>query len=106
MDFPLPTELSRWQQRVRQFVREELQPHDASIETSGHVPETAIAGLRRMGLYGTNTPAEYGGLCLSMLGSCLAIEEIANAHVAFFYLNVVHVHIRSQPHDFERSHAT
>ena len=105
MDFTLPTELSRWQQRVRQFVREELQPHDASIEASGHVPETAIAGLRRMGLYGTNTPAEYGGLGLSMLGSCLAIEEIAKAHVAFYYLSGVNVHIGSKPIEFDGSEA-
>src|SRR5260221_12260878 len=105
MVFTLPTELSRWQQRVRQFVREELQPHDATIEASGHVPETAIAGLRRMGLYGTNTPAEYGGLGLSMLGSCLAIEEIAKAHVAFYYLSGVNVHIGSKPIEFDGSEA-
>jgi acyl-CoA dehydrogenase len=36
-----------------------------------------------MGLFGTNTPSEYGGLGLSMLGSCLAIEEVAKAHTAF-----------------------
>jgi acyl-CoA dehydrogenase len=105
MDFTLPPELSQWQRRVRQFVREELQPHDASIEASGHVPEEAIAGLRRMGLYGTNTPAEYGGLGLSMLGSCLAIEEIAKAHVAFYYLSGVNVHIGSKPIEFAGSEA-
>ena len=105
MDFILPPELSQWQQRVRQFVCEELQPHDAAIEVSGQMPEVAIAGLQRMGLYGTNTPAEYGGLGLSMLGSCLAIEEIAKAHVAFYYLSGVNVHIGSKPIEFAGSEA-
>src|SRR6185295_9973373 len=61
------------------------------------VPERAIEGLRRMGLFGTNTPKEYGGLGLSMLGSCLAVEEIAKAHTAFYYLSGVNVHIGSKP---------
>ena len=105
MDFALPAELSRWQARVRQFVEAELQPHDAAIEETGRVPEEALAGLRRIGLYGTNTPAEYGGLGLSMLGSCLAIEELAKAHAAFYYLSGVNVHIGSKPIEFGGSEA-
>ena len=97
MDFALPPDLERLQQRVRAFVSEELQPHDAAIEETGRVPPHAIEGLRRMGLFGTNTPTEYGGLGLSMLGSCLAIEEIAKAHTAFYYLSGVNVHIGSKP---------
>ena len=100
MDFALPPDLVRWQQRVRTFVTEELQPHDAAIEETGLVPPQAMEGLRRMGLFGTNTPKEYGGLGLSMLGSCLAIEEVAKAHTAFYYLSGVNVHIGSKPIEF------
>lgn len=100
MDFALPPDLVRWQQRVRAFVEEELQPHDAGIEETGVVPSQAMEGLQRMGLFGTNTPTEYGGLGLSMLGSCLAIEEIAKAHTAFYYLSGVNVHIGSKPLEF------
>jgi acyl-CoA dehydrogenase len=105
MDFGLPPELERWQQRVRRFVTEELQPHDAEVEASGRVPESALAGLRRMGLFGTHTPAAYGGLGLSMLASCLAVEEIAKAHVAFYYLCGVNVHIGSKPLELAGSEA-
>ena len=105
MDFTVPAELGSWQSRVRRFVREELQPHDAGIEASGEVPEAAVAGLRRMGLFGTNTPTAYGGLGLSMLASCLAVEEIAKAHVAFYYLSGVNVHIGSKPIEFAGSEA-
>ncbi|MCA6112672.1 acyl-CoA dehydrogenase family protein [Bradyrhizobium cenepequi] len=100
MNFQLPDELVIWQHRVGEFVRTELQPHDASIEETGVVPESAMAGLRRMGLFGTNTPQEYGGLGLSMLGSCLAIEELAKAHTAFYYLSGVNVHIGSKAIEF------
>jgi acyl-CoA dehydrogenase len=96
MNFELPDDLVIWQKRVREFVSAELQPHDASIEETGMVPEAAMAGLRRMGLFGTNTPRQYGGLGLSMLGSCLAIEELAKAHTAFYYLSGVNVHIGSK----------
>jgi len=105
MDFTLPPDLARWQQRVRAFVTDELQPHDASVEETGIVPASAMAGLRRMGLFGTNTPREYGGLGLSMLGSCLAIEEVAKAHTAFYYLSGVNVHIGSKPIEFAGSEA-
>lgn len=100
MNFDLPDDLAIWQKRVRKFVHAELQPHDAAIEQTGEVPEIAMAGLRRMGLFGTNTPAEYGGLGLSMLGSCLAVEEIAKAHTAFYYLSGVNVHIGSKAIEF------
>jgi acyl-CoA dehydrogenase len=103
VDFSLSPDLVRWQERVGAFVRDELQPHDAAIETSGTVPAAALDGLRRMGLFGTNTSAAYGGLGLSMLGSCLAVEEIAKAHTAFYYLCGVNVHIGSKPIEFAGS---
>lgn len=59
-----------------------------------------MAKIRQMGLFGCNTPNEYGGLGLSMLGSCLAIEEVAKAHTAFYYLSGVNVHIGSKAIEF------
>src|SRR5437868_10729192 len=100
MNFEIPADLAIWQNRVREFVRAELQPHDSSIEETGRVPESAMAKLRQMGLFGCNTPKEYGGLGLSMLGSCLAIEELAKAHTAFYYLSGVNVHIGSKAIEF------
>jgi acyl-CoA dehydrogenase len=105
MDFMLPPELVRFQERVRRFVRDELQPLDAAVEATGRVPERAMEGLRRMGLFGTHTAKTYGGLGLSMLGSCLAIEELAKAHVAFYFLSGVNVHIGSKPIELAGSEA-
>jgi len=100
MHFQLPDDLVALQGRIREFVRTELKPHDAAIEETGDVPEHAMAGLRRMGLFGTNTPKQFGGLGLSMLGSCIAIEELAKAHTAFYYLSGVNVHIGSKAIEF------
>ena len=105
MDFTLPADLVRFQELVRRFVRDELQPIDAEVEATGQVPERALEGLRRLGLFGTNTPREYGGLGLSMLGSCLAIEELAKAHAAFYFLSGVNVHIGSKPIELAGSEA-
>ncbi len=105
MEYDLPTDLRLWQRQVRDFVDRELRPYDAAVESTGLVPEQAMAALRRMGLFGTNTPAAYGGLGLSMLGSCLAIEEIAKAHAAFYYLSGVNVHIGSKAIEFAGSEA-
>jgi acyl-CoA dehydrogenase len=96
MDFRLPADLVNWQQQVREFVRRELQPHDDEIERSGVVPPHLRSRLAEQGLFGVNTPRAYGGLGLSMLGSCLATEELAKAHAAFYYLSGINVHLGSK----------
>ncbi len=96
MDFRLSADLVTWQQQVREFVRRELQPHDDEIEHSGVVPAYLRSRLAAQGLFGVNTPREYGGLGLSMLGSCLATEELAKAHAAFYYLSGINVHLGSK----------
>ncbi|MFA7505506.1 MAG: acyl-CoA dehydrogenase family protein [Burkholderiaceae bacterium] len=88
--------LCRWRDQVRELVQSELVPLSAQIELEGRVPEQSIALLRSAGLFGTHTPTEWGGLGLSMLGSCLAIEELAAAHIAYYYTCGVNVHIGSK----------
>jgi acyl-CoA dehydrogenase len=101
MQFALPAPLQHWQHRVRDFVERELKPHDAIIEARGEVPASALEALRQFGLFGTNTPRRYGGLGHSMLGSCLAVEELAKAHAAFTYLSGINVHIGSKAIELE-----
>ena len=105
MDFDLPRDLADWQRRVRAFVAAELTPHDAAIEKTGVIPPSALDGLRRMGLYGLNTPKQYGGLGLSMLGICLALQELAKAHIAYYYVSGVNVHIGSKGIEFDGTEA-
>jgi acyl-CoA dehydrogenase len=100
MDFCLSEDLLRLQQQVRELVCAELAPHDAAIERTGRIPEGAVQGLRRMGMFGLNTPSEYGGRGLSMLGTCIALQELAKCHIAYYYLAGVNVHIGSKGIEF------
>jgi acyl-CoA dehydrogenase len=105
VNFDLPKDLAAWQTRCREFVAAELSPHDAAIEATGAIPTSALDGLRRMGLYGLNTPKDYGGLGLDMLGTCLALQELAKAHIAYYYVSGVNVHIGSKGLEFDGTEA-
>lgn len=96
MDFSLTPEQRAWQQECADFVGAELQPCDDQIERTGVVPEAALDGLRRMGMYGLNTPSEYGGGGLSMLETCIALRELAKAHIAYYYISGLNLHIGSK----------
>src|SRR5262245_2663763 len=97
MDFRLPPDLVAWQQTVRDFVLRELQPHDQEIERTGVVPPGLVEKMAARGLFGANTPRDYGGLGLSMLGACLGTAELAKAHIAFYYRSGINAHIGSKP---------
>jgi acyl-CoA dehydrogenase len=105
MDFQIPKALALWKEEVRQFVQQELKPHDAVIEETGEVPAHALDGMRRLGLFGINTPREYGGLGHDMLGNCLTIEEVAKANIAYFYTSSMNVHIASKGIELDGSEA-
>jgi acyl-CoA dehydrogenase len=96
MDFNLSKDLVAWQSRCRAFVQSELAPHDDAIERMGQIPKSAIEGLRRHGMFGLNTHASYGGAGHSMLATCLALQELAKSHIAYYYTAGVNVHIGSK----------
>ena len=103
MDFSLSEDLRSLKRR--QLVETELKPHDASIEGNGQIPPQALDAIRAFGLFGSNTPKHYGGLGLDMLGNCLAIEEMARAHIAYFYTYSMNVHIASKGIELHGSEA-
>ena len=96
MDFSIPESLVSLRRSLRDLVETQLKPHDAVIEEKGEIPPQALDAIRAFGLYGSNTPQRYGGLGLDMLGNCFAIEEMARAHIAYFYTYRMNVHIASK----------
>jgi acyl-CoA dehydrogenase len=96
MDFALEDETRNLQRKVRQVVNETLKPLDAAIEREGRIPDDALNAIRDLGLFGSHTPAVYGGLGLDMLGNSLVIMEMARAHIAYFYTYSMNVHIASK----------
>lgn len=105
MDFQLPPALHAWHMHMRRFVQDELQPYDQEIEHSGHIPPAVLESMRQAGLFGINTPVSYGGLGHSMLGMCLAVEELAKAHIAYYYTCGVNIHLGSKGIEFGGSDA-
>ena len=105
MEFSIPESLRSLRTGLRQVVETELKPHDAAIEEKGQIPPQALDAIRAFGLYGSNTPKRYGGLGLDMLGNCLAIEEMARAHIAYFYTYSMNVHIASKGIELHGSEA-
>lgn len=96
MTFELSPERLQWRDAVRQFVEQRLQPHDAAIEESCVLPAEARQAMADFGLFGTHTPAGHGGLGRDMLDAALATEQLARAHIAYYYTAGVNVHIGSK----------
>ena len=66
MRMDLPPEATRARDEARRLVESELTRHDAAIEETGRIPESAVESLRRAGFFGLNTPrstAASGSTC-------------------------------------------
>ena len=77
MNFELDDELLTLQQTARRFADEEIIPIAASYDVSGEFPREIMRQAWDLGLSHTFIPEAYGGVGLSILGSCVAVEEVS-----------------------------
>lgn len=68
---------------VSRFVREQLVPIEDQVAESDSIPESVVAQMREMGLFGLSIPEEYGGLDLTMEEEVMFAFEIAQTSPAF-----------------------
>lgn len=68
---------------LRRFVRERLIPNEHRLEEEDAVPEEIVEEMRRLGLFATSLPVEYGGLGLTM-------EQQVRAHMEFTQASAVY----------------
>ncbi len=68
---------------VRRYVEERLIPAEDQVDQDDAVPESIVAEMREMGLFGLSVPEEYGGLGLTMTEEAGIIRELARASVSF-----------------------
>lgn len=68
---------------VSRFVAERLRPLEAQVAENDAVPETIIAEMKALGLYGLSIPESYGGLGLSMEDEALAAMVLGRCSPAF-----------------------
>ncbi len=62
---------------ARDFARNELAPHAAEWDRTGHFPEAEITRLGELGLMGMLVPEEWGGAGADHVSLALVMEEIA-----------------------------
>ena len=83
MDFELPEEVRLLRETVRRFVDHELIPIEMhSMEGPELKPEVKVkleAKARELGLWQLDTPAEFGGQGLSLLGLAVVWEEVSRS---------------------------
>jgi acyl-CoA dehydrogenase len=68
---------------LREFIRHEVMPAEASIDESDEIPDRLIAQAKEMGLYGYALPADYGGLGLSVPQQVRVAIELGYTTPAF-----------------------
>ena len=77
MDFALDDELLALQDTARRFADEEVSPVAAEYDQTAEFPRAVIEKAWELGLSSTCIPPEFGGLGLSILGSCVIVEEVS-----------------------------
>ncbi|WP_299370917.1 acyl-CoA dehydrogenase family protein [uncultured Tateyamaria sp.] len=86
MDFGLSTEQEMIVSTVRTFVENEIYPHEAEVERTGHVPPELGAEIKQkvidLGFYACNFPESVGGAGLSHLDFTLVERELGRGSMA------------------------
>ena len=77
MDFSLSDEQLALQETARRFARTEIAPAAAHYDQVGEFPREIIRKAWELGLVSMCVPEIYGGVGLSVLDSCIAVEELA-----------------------------
>jgi acyl-CoA dehydrogenase len=85
----LPEELKLLKATVADFVRKEIVPEEAKLDSEAYKlpPEvlSRVQGIARdAGLWCLESPEEYGGAGLSLLGQCVVAEEAAQCRMGAY----------------------
>src|SRR5690348_7950660 len=81
---------------VRRFVHEKCVPIEAKVSEEDRVPDSIIAEMGELGLFGLSIPVEYGGLGLTMEEEVLVAMELGHTSPAFRSVIGTNVGIGSQ----------
>jgi acyl-CoA dehydrogenase len=89
MDFSLSEEQQMIIATTREFVQQELYPHEQEIERTGVLPEELLRTLKAKaiaaGLYAANMPAEVGGAGLDAVSWILYEKELGRTSYILHY---------------------
>jgi acyl-CoA dehydrogenase len=83
VEFTLPDEVVMLRDTLHRFVTQELDPISERVEETDKIPDEVVAKMADLGLFGLAIPQEYGGQGLSVLGQCVANEELSRTNACF-----------------------
>ena len=67
---------------ARKYAQNDVEPLAQQIDREDRVPQELIDKARDLSFFGLYTPEEYGGLGMSLVNSCIVLEEVAKASPA------------------------
>jgi acyl-CoA dehydrogenase len=91
IDFTMPAHVLELRDKVRAFIKEEIDPKDAEMQKSGAWREGIIElrkSARARGLWLPHMPKEFGGLGLGPMAIAMISAECGRSRLASFILNV------------------
>jgi alkylation response protein AidB-like acyl-CoA dehydrogenase len=93
IDFALTPELAQLQQRVRDFIAQQIIPMESDPRQGPHGPDDSlrlelVAKARQAGLLSPHAEPEYGGLGLSHVGRAIVFEESGYSPLGPVAMNV------------------
>ena len=68
---------------VRRFVREKCVPIEAKVAEDNRIPDSVLAEMRALGLFGLSIPVAYGGLGLTLEEEALVVIELCRTSPVF-----------------------
>lgn len=85
----MPSELNLLKETAHRFMERVVLPEEAKLEHDAYtLPDDVLhrvqAEARKIGLWQVQSPAEYGGAGLSLLGQCLVAEEAAKCRMGAY----------------------
>lgn len=91
MNFSLPSETVDLRDRVAEFVRAEVIPHEMEIDEHGRLPQATVDTLRTKvkaaGLWTPHLPLEFGGQGLDMVSMAVIFEQLGKCLIAPYLFN-------------------
>jgi len=77
--FELKQEQALIVQTIRRFAEKEVRPVASDMEHRNEYPHALVAQMKKLGLFGLNTPEEYGGTPVDSTTFVMIFEELSRA---------------------------
>ena len=97
MNFELNENQTMFQDMVRDFANQEIEPLAHQMDVEGDMPESLIDKMRQNGFFGLTFPEQYGGMGVDTLTYGVVIEQLSKASAGVSVMLTVHNSVGSYP---------